>query len=473
MTEPNILSITKPISLIYTKEINGLWHADLEIEKNNYIQEECYIEFEKELFIARKINEIEDKNGLIFKVKLDHVMTELNDFLVGPFEYNGITCIAALASVLSGTTWSAGTSDIEGTGNIKSNKMITVLAAINLIAKEFNGEIDFHAIKQQDDSFSRIVDLKQQIGTVTKLQIRCDKNSDYIERERDPTKLITRLYLFGKDDITIESVNPTGKPYLDSPHISDYKNIKPYPLYTNIADKTVLMNYGQAYLNLHDDSIYRYKINTWNTTIIPKWADEVINLGDTLRVYNTDLKLNVDVRVKKIAKDLTDPRYQIIELADKFKSIVEPISDLQQIIKNITFQNDPRALDIRDVTFPRDIPTGLPRTWIMYVGGKLEVGYYQGPIVHVDSAGTAYEIWCYCAWKPTISDVVIRMNQNGVNIGEVTIPFGEYVAPGEGEVGAGALIAVDFPVAYGDLLNIDILATDGVAKRATAALRCN
>ncbi|GAJ19583.1 unnamed protein product, partial [marine sediment metagenome] len=72
-----------------------------------------------------------------------------------------------------------------------------------------------------------------------KLQIRCDKNSDYIEREKDTTGLITRLYLFGRDDITIESVNPTEKPYLDSPHISDYKNIKPYPLYTNITDKTV------------------------------------------------------------------------------------------------------------------------------------------------------------------------------------------------------------------------------------------
>jgi len=383
MAEPDILSITKPIKLIYTKEINGPWHAEMDIEKNDYIQEECYIEFEKELFIARKINEIEDKNGLIFKVKLDHVMTELNDFLVGPFNYSEVTCETALTSALSETNWSVGTVDIEGTRDIKSNKMITVLAAINLIAKEFDGEIDFHCNP-------RAVDLKQQIGTATKLQIRCDKNSDYIEREKDPSELITRLYLFGRDDITIESVNPTGKPYLDSPHILDYKNIKPYPLYTNIIDKTVLMNYGQAYLNAHDIAKYRYKINTYDLTIFPKWADEVIDLGDTLRIYNVDLDLKVDERVKKISKDLVDPRHQAIELTDKFKTIIEPVSNLEQAIKNITFQNDPRALDIRDVTFPRDIPTGLPRTWIMYIGGILKIGYYQGPIVHVDSAGTAY-----------------------------------------------------------------------------------
>jgi len=167
MAEPKIIDITKPIKLIYTKEINDLWHADLDIEKNDYIQEEAYVEFEGILFIVKKINDIKDKGELISRIKLDHLMTELNDFGIAPFEYNGITCSAALASVLSGTTWSAGTIDIGGTGNVKSNKRITALKAVNLIAKEFYGELDFRAIRQQDGSFSRIVDLKQQIGTAT------------------------------------------------------------------------------------------------------------------------------------------------------------------------------------------------------------------------------------------------------------------------------------------------------------------
>ncbi len=469
MTEPDILSITKPIKLIYTKEINGLWKADLDIEKNDYIQEECYVEFEEKLFIVRKINEIEDKGKLIFRAKLDHLMTELNDFLVAPFEYSGVTCKAALTSVLSGTNWSVGTVDIEGTGDIKSNKMITALAAVNLIAKEFDGEIDYICNKI-NNTFTRIIDLKQQIGTATKLQIRCDKNSDYIRREKDTIRLITRLYLFGKDDITIESVNPTGKPYLDSSHISDYKNIKPYPLYTNIADKTVLMNYGQAYLNLHDSPIYRYKINTFDLSIFPKWADEIIDLGDTLRVYNVDLKLNVDVRVKKIAKDLTDPRYQITELADKFKTISEPISELQQVIRNITYSNDYRPLDIRDSTikdstfsFKPGADSGLPMAYIIILSGKLKVSLYQGPVIPVYRPFTATKLWAYIAqpvYVGAASDIIIDVFRTGISIGTITIPTGSQVGTTD----------INVPLAIGDLLNLGIWQTDGVAETLTVLI---
>ncbi len=47
------------------------------------------------------------------------------------------------------------------------------------------------------------------------------------------------------------------------------------------------------------------------------------------------------------------------------------------------------------------------------------------------------------------------------------------MALGEGEVEAGAKISVDLPLYYGDYLNIDILAADGVAKRLTSQVRCH
>ncbi|MBA7479139.1 hypothetical protein ES707_14570 [subsurface metagenome] len=471
MAEPDILDITKPIKLIFTKEINSLWKADLDIEKNDYIQEEAYVEFNGILFIAKKINEIKDKKGrLISSIKLDHLQTELNDFSIAPFEYNGITCEAALALVLSGTTWSAGTVDISGTGNVKSDKRITVLKAVQLIAKEFYGELDFRTIKQQDGSFTRIVDLKQQIGTATKLQIRYDKNSDYIRRERDSIGLITRLYIYGKDDITIESVNPTGKPYLDSANIGNYLNIKEDTKYTNITDKTVLMNYGQAVLDSRDTKILRYRINTWDATIIPKWADEVINLGDTSRVYDSDLKINVDVRNKKLIKDLIDPRYQKIELADKFKSIVEPISDVEQAIKNITFNNDYRSLDIRDSTikdstfsFKPGADSGLPMAYIIILSGKLKVSLYQGPVIPVYRPFTATKLWAYIAqpvYVGAASDIIIDVFRTGISIGTITIPMGSQVGTTD----------INVPLAIGDLLNLGIWQTDGVAEILTVLI---
>ena len=461
MVESEIQDITKPKKLIFTKEINGLWFADLEIEKNDKIQEECYIEFLKILFIAKKINEIKDKNGkLISRIKIDHLMTELNDFGIGPFEYTGVSPTTALTNVLSGTTWSVGTVDIGGTGDVKSDKRITVLAAINLIAKEFDGEIDYICNKS-NSTFTRIVDIKSQIGTVTKLLIRYDKSSDYIRREKDTTKLITRLYVYGKDDITIESVNPTGKAYLDSPNIGDYKNIKEDVLYTNISDKTVLMNYGQAYLDIYDSKILRYKINTWDLTIIPHWADEVINLGDTLRVQDNDLNLNVDVRVKKIIKDLTDPRHQTIELADKFKTIVEPISNLEQIIDNVTFDNDYRSMDFRDGVLAEGIN---PYCYYFIIDGLLEISAYQGPVLEVYRDFTAKKLVAYVSEPQPggVTDTVtIDVYRTGSPIGSVSITTGNQ--RGEADI--------DVDLIKGDLLNLGISAVDGAAELLALAVR--
>ncbi|MBA7479138.1 hypothetical protein ES707_14569 [subsurface metagenome] len=46
------------------------------------------------------------------------------------------------------------------------------------------------------------------------------------------------------------------------------------------------------------------------------------------------------------------------------------------------------------------------------------------------------------------------------------------MAPGEGEVGASGSTLINVSCSVGDLLNIDVMAADGVAKRVTAALRC-
>ncbi|GAH88978.1 unnamed protein product [marine sediment metagenome] len=43
MTEPAIVNITKPINLKITKEVNGSWFADLDIEKDDYIAPDCYV----------------------------------------------------------------------------------------------------------------------------------------------------------------------------------------------------------------------------------------------------------------------------------------------------------------------------------------------------------------------------------------------------------------------------------------------
>ena len=51
------------------------------------------------------------------------------------------------------------------------------------------------------------------------------------------------------------------------------------------------------------------------------WENETIDLGDTVKIYDADLGINVSVRVKKITKDLLNPENIAIELENKAASI--------------------------------------------------------------------------------------------------------------------------------------------------------
>lgn len=343
MTEPAVLDITKPIALEVTKRINSMWYADMEIEFNDYIQPECYVEFNNVFYISKIINKSMYKGRKTFKVRLEHGMTELNDFGIGPFTWTGKTCAEMAALALAGTTWSVGTvSGFTGTKTIKSDKRITVLAALNLIVNAFYGELDFHALHLSDGSFQRTVDIKNEIGSQTKVQIRYDKNSDIMERREDTTKLCTRLYIYGKDNLTISSVNG-GLAYLDSVNISKYPHPKETTIYTNIDVVATLLTYAQIYLGAYDDPLYTYNINSMDKSIFPTWSSEEIDLGDSLRVYNSDLGINVDVRVKQVIHDLVNPDKIKMELANFIDRITDLLSDLDKAVKENTYENAPNT----------------------------------------------------------------------------------------------------------------------------------
>jgi len=470
MTKPNVISITKPIELIINKEINGLWFADLEIQKDSYIKPECYIEIDDELYIAKKINKIRDKEKTIYKVKLEHLMVELIDLTVNKFDYENKTPTYILTSFLIGTSWSIGTVNITSPIDLKSEKRITILKALNLLANKCSGELNF--------SVNRIVDLKTQIGSVTELQLRYDKNCDYIEKQEDASQLCTRLYCYGKNDLTIESVNE-GKIYLDSSYINNYKYRKEKVIYTNISDVNKLKTYAEAYLAVYEVPFLNYKVNLADLTRFRIWQHEIINLGDTLRVYDDELDLNVKIRVKKIVKDYSKQSIYI-ELANKFDIITKTLANLLETLSNIVFDNDSQALDIRDVEFKEDAISvdaikDLPIVPVIFVGGNLRVGIYQGAVIWMHEPCTAIEIMAYIKWIPLVGNVTITLNHNGTPVGQLTLPQGEYVAPGEGEVGVGTTLEVDFSLVRFDRLNIDIDAiedSDGDGNGIIVELRC-
>ena len=192
----SVISIAKPITLKTTKEINGAWTANIQILPDDYISAESYVDVAGEQYIAKNVKKI--KSGkTYFDVSLYHNMFELTDLTIDRFSLLK-TPTYLLDYILTDCEWIAGDCDIDEIVYLRTDKRTTILEALNLLAEQCGGELYFYS---QD----RIVDLKREIGTHTGLQIRYDKNSDYIEKEEDSNELITRIYPYGSDNFEINS----------------------------------------------------------------------------------------------------------------------------------------------------------------------------------------------------------------------------------------------------------------------------
>jgi len=190
-------SIAKPITLKTTKEINGAWTANMQILPDDYISAESYIDVEDEQYIAKNVKKIKSQGKTYFDVSLYHNMFELTDLTIDRFSLLK-TPTYLLDYILTDCEWTAGDCDIDEIIYLRTDKRTTILEALNLLAERCGGELYFYS---QD----RTVDLKREIGTHTGLQIRYDKNSDYIEKEEDSSELITRIYPYGSDNFEINS----------------------------------------------------------------------------------------------------------------------------------------------------------------------------------------------------------------------------------------------------------------------------
>lgn len=133
----------------------------------------------------------------------------------------------------------------------------------------------------------------ERIGKDNGVRLRLEKNMQSISIERNVSDMITRLWAFGSDDLTVSSVNG-GKAYIDSPNIEKYgvqEGYKDYSDYTS-ADKL----YRNAKWEFDEDNEDR--IDAPQLTISGKLIDlsklaeygaaEKLEIGDTVHVFDID-----------------------------------------------------------------------------------------------------------------------------------------------------------------------------------------
>lgn len=131
------------------------------------------------------------------------------------------------------------------------------------------------------------------IGDDYGVRLRLEKNMTDISVEYDTKSMITRLWAFGSDDLTVASEN-NGKAYIDSPNIAKYGVQEGYKDYSDYVSADKLLR--NAKWEFDEDNEDR--IDVPQLTISGKLIDlsklneygdlERIDIGDTVHVFDLD-----------------------------------------------------------------------------------------------------------------------------------------------------------------------------------------
>ena len=144
--------------------------------------------------------------------------------------------------------------------------------------------------------------------------------------------MITRLYCYGKDDISIESI--TGdRQYIDSQFIGSYHRPKVGVLrLTDITSPAELHQAGLDYLAEREVERISYEfdvVDLKNVEVIqgqPYGEFERFGIGDTVRVIDEELGINVTARVVEYEQYPLDERKNRVVLANFVQTIIDNVN---------------------------------------------------------------------------------------------------------------------------------------------------
>jgi hypothetical protein len=150
--------------------------------------------------------------SLGYQLKNKKIRTWIGVFINGAYRKESLNAQQVLNDLLSNSSWSVSYIDSEFLTKYRSFDFsgTNTLDAIFTVAETFGAIIKWDTINK---SISLI---KQENAGINKgFRISERKYLKSLNKEEKSDELITRLYVFGKDGLSINNVNPTGNSYLE------------------------------------------------------------------------------------------------------------------------------------------------------------------------------------------------------------------------------------------------------------------
>lgn len=278
-------------------------------------------------FVIRTKTESRDPNGL----KIVQVHAEATWYDLGaadPIAYplGAANPTTAINDITAGTGWSAGTVGVANSlVNYYYSVPVTPLTALRNMTSVFGGELSF-------DTIAKKVNLVPKRGNASSgLFFAYGKNLGGNARISDTTRLITRLRPIGSGGVDVSLANG-GVTYIDDYTFYDSRSwarqIKAEVLVNDqIFDPTALLAWGRAQLATFNKPKLTY-------TLLPVILDteSMPALGDTVRVWDRELRLDVNARVAARSLNVMLPELSTITLDTALYSLADTLNGTLQSI---------------------------------------------------------------------------------------------------------------------------------------------
>lgn len=328
-----IAAISEVFDPLIIHEKNSVYTFEFKFKKDHpfysHVKEGRFVKVDDTVFIIRLIDEYAEGRQHIVHVQCEHIMFELLDEFVPLFSHQNSSPQYILDSILDGTRFT-GESKVNVPGGV--NIQLSKSSKLNCLDKlcENANAIRICSGMPDENGFFKIILLSAD-GEPKGILVHNRKNKKSIRRIIDGNNVVTRIYPYGADDLTIqEAVKSDGKIYIDSERINEYCRPKERAVkFDNINDPDTLYEVALDYLKKNEVPRKSYEVDL--DYLKQEIGQEKIEVGDKILVIDEELDggVTLDVVVSRIEIDPSPYNRQVkVVLEEAIPSFDKLMADL-------------------------------------------------------------------------------------------------------------------------------------------------
>lgn len=315
-------------NIILEQEINGIDQVTFTLpwkdEKRKYLVNENLVQLVNSIYIIRRVSV--KRSGLSpaeIEVYAEALWYDLQ--FAEPLEHarwESATPEVIMKDILDGTGWRVGKVTITRERTLELEAGFTNrLKALYELPSLFGGELHFNT-----DTMT--VDFTEPVGRKSGAAIAYSKNLEEVEAIYDTEELVTKLYLYGKNNMSIADAND-GVPYLTDFSFTDKVRVR-VTKDERFTNPYHLKERGEEALKVLARPRSSYVLRAADLSALSGMSHEEFFLGDEVLVYDKELGINVRTRIVSWKYNVIQPWNTELQLESKQPSLSDLLTGIQE-----------------------------------------------------------------------------------------------------------------------------------------------